>query len=266
MEFENKTVVITGGATGIGWETARAFLERGANVVLNGRREMKLQEAITGLDPTGKHVAYLAGDIGKPETARQLVRSAVQRFGGVDILVNNAGIAVAGRSDHVPQDRWEMLMQVNLLAPMRLSSLFVPAMVERGSGHIVNVSSVAGWIGAQGLSSYCASKFGLRGFSDSLAYELDGTGVRVTTVFPCFSRTPILDSPQYGYDERREVPEYLVSDPADVVANIVKGIRRNRRYVYPDRYARLIQYVTRLVPWAMPFIDRRLAAQSRRMA
>jgi len=260
----NRTVLITGAGGGFGRHMVRQFRAAGATLILTDVSDDALRDAI---EDAGSDIkASVAADLSTVEGCSAVAKLCTSHGVTPDILVNNAGIAVAGRSDHVPQDRWEMLMQVNLLAPMRLSSLFVPAMVERGSGHIVNVSSVAGWIGAQGLSSYCASKFGLRGFSDSLAYELDGTGVRVTTVFPCFSRTPILDSPQYGYDERREVPEYLVSDPADVVANIVKGIRRNRRYVYPDRYARLIQYVTRLVPWAMPFIDRRLAAQSRRMA
>ena len=145
---------------------------------------------------------------------------------------------------------------------MRLSSLFLPAMVERGSGHLVNISSVAGWIGAQGLSAYCASKFGLRGFGESLAYDLYGTGVQVTNIYPSFSRTPILDSPQYGFGERRDVPEYLVSEPADVVKRMIKGIRRNKLHVFPDRHSPIIHYVTRLVPWMVPFIDRRLSAQS----
>jgi short-subunit dehydrogenase len=179
-----------------------------------------------------------------------------------DILVNNAGIAVAGRLDHVPRARWETLMQLNLLAPMRLCDRFLPAMVERGSGHIVNISSIAGWIGSQGLSSYCASKFGLRGFGESLAGELKGTGVHVTNVYPCFSRTAILDSPQYGYEQRRGVPDYLVSDPADVVARVIAGVRRNRLHVFPDRHARVIHYVTRFVPWLVPLLDRRLHDQS----
>ena len=109
------------------------------------------------------------------------------------ILKVVAGIAVLGPQLAVPRDRWETLMQVNLLAPMRLCNGLVPGMVERGSGHIVNISSLAGWVGSHGMSAYCASKFGLRGFGESLAADLEGTGVNVTNVYPCFSRTPILD-------------------------------------------------------------------------
>ena len=179
-----------------------------------------------------------------------------------DILVNNAGLAVAGPHHKVPREQWETLMQLNLLAPMRLCDLFLQGMIDRGSGHIVNISSVAGWVGSQGLSSYCASKFGLRGFGEALAADLDRTGVHVTNVYPCFSQTPILDSPQYGYEQPRGVPAYLISEPSEVVARIIKSVRRDRLHVYPDRYSRLIHYITRLAPWAVPLLDRRMQAQS----
>ena len=179
-----------------------------------------------------------------------------------DILVNNAGLAAAGRLDHVPEERWEAVMQVNLLAPMRLCNRLVPAMIERGSGHIVNISSIAGWVGSHGLSAYCAAKFGLRGFGESLAADLEDTGVHVTNVYPCFSRTPILDSPQYGYEQVRLVPEYLVSEPSHVVANIIAGVRRNKPHVFPDKHARRIYYLTRFFPWLMPILSRRVQADA----
>ncbi|MDJ0905264.1 MAG: SDR family oxidoreductase [Woeseiaceae bacterium] len=255
----NRTVLITGAGGGFGIEMVRQFRAAGAKLLLTDVSDAALAHAI---DDAGSDLAgCLATDLATTEGCDALIELCASN-GAPDILINNAGIAVAGHADRVPRERWETLMQLNLMAPMRLCSLLIPGMIERGGGHIVNISSVAGWIGAQGLSSYCASKFGLRGYGDSLAYELDGTGVRVTTVFPCFSRTPILDSPQFGYDEPREVPEYLVSEPKDVVRRIVRGVRRNRRYVYPDRYARLVQYITRFTPWALPHIDRRLDAQS----
>jgi short-subunit dehydrogenase len=113
------------------------------------------------------------------------------------------------------------------------------------------------------MSSYCASKFGLRGFGMSLAADLSDTGVEVTNVYPCFSRTPILDSPQHGYEEQRTVPEYLISDPAHVVTRVLQGIRRNRLHVFPDKYARLIHYLTRFAPWLLRILDRRIQEQSK---
>jgi len=256
----NKTVLITGAGGGFGRHMVRQFRAAGATLILTDVSDDALRDAI---EDAGSDIkASVAADLATEEGCSAIAELCTFRDVTPDILVNNAGMAVAGRLDHVPQDRWETLMQLNLLAPMRLSNLFIPAMVERGSGHIVNISSVAGWIGAQGLSSYCASKFGLRGFGESLAHELKDTGVNVTNIYPCFSRTPILDSPQYGYEQRRAVPEYLLSEPADVVARILKGVRRNRSHVFPDSYGRIIHYVTRFAPWFLPTLDRRLSAQS----
>ena len=153
-------------------------------------------------------------------------------------------------------------MQLNLLAPMRLTRLLLPGMIERGSGHIVNISSLAGWVGSQGLSSYCASKFGLRGFGEALAADVEPDGIRVTNVYPCFSRTPILDSAQYGYDARRRVPEHLISEPADVVRRIIDGIRRDELHVFPDKHARRIHYLKRFVPWLLPLLERRMQSDA----
>lgn len=256
----NKTVLITGAGGGFGRHMVRQFRAAGAKLILTDISDEALRDAI---DDAGDNlVASLVADLATDEGCGTIAEDCASRNAAPDILVNNAGMAVAGRLDHVPRDRWEILMQLNLLAPMRLSNLFLPTMVERGAGHIVNISSIAGWLGSQGLSAYCASKYGLRGFGESLARDLRGTGVHVTNVYPCFSQTAILDSPQFGYEQPRGVPEYLISEPSDVVARMIKGVRRNRLHVFPDRHARLIHYVTRFVPWLVPLLDRRLHAQS----
>jgi NAD(P)-dependent dehydrogenase (short-subunit alcohol dehydrogenase family) len=256
----NKTVLVTGAGGGFGRHMVQQFRAAGAKLLLTDISDSALAQA---MDDAGSDlVGCVATNLATEKGCNALVEYCESSGITPDILVNNAGIAVAGRLDDVPANDWETLMHLNLLAPMRLSGLFVPAMVERGSGHIVNISSVAGWIGAQGLSAYCASKFGLRGFGESLAYDLHGTGVRVTNIYPSFARTPILDSPQYGFGEHRNVPEYLVSEPADVVRRMIKGIRRNKLHVFPDRHSPVIHYVTRFVPWLVPLIDRRLSAQS----
>ena len=112
------------------------------------------------------------------------------------------------------------------------------------------------------MTSYCASKFGLRGFGEALAADLEGTGVQVSNVYPCFSRTPILDSPQYGEDTKRAVPERLISEPADVVTNIIKGVRKNRLHIFPDRHARRIHYLQRYLPWTINLLHKRLRNRS----
>ena len=256
----NKTVLITGAGGGFGSHMVRQFRAAGAKLILTDIHDEALRDAID--DAGDDLVASVVADLSTGEGCDALVATCTSDNETPDILVNNAGIALAGRQDHVPKERWETLMQLNLLAPMRLCNEFLPGMIERGSGHVVNISSIAGWLGSQGLTSYCASKFGLRGYGESLARDLRGTGVHVTNVYPCFSRTAILDSPQYGYEEHRGIPAYLVSEPEDVVKRMIKGVGRNRLHVFPDTYSRLIHYVIRFTPWLVPVLDRRLHAQS----
>lgn len=256
----NKTVLVTGAGGGFGRHMVRQFRSAGGKLILTDVSDRALEDAI--VDAGDDLVTSLVADLATEESCKAIAEACASQDVVPDVLVNNAGIAAAGRLDHVPRERWEALMQINLLAPMRLCNLFIPGMIERGSGHIVNVSSIAGWIGSRGMSPYCAAKYGLRGFGESLARDLNGTGVQVSNVYPSFSQTAILDSPQYGFEQRRSIPAYLLSEPADVVAEVIKGVRRNRLHIYPDRYARLVHYVTRFVPWLVPRLDRRLHAES----
>ena len=250
----NKTVLITGASGGFGRPMVKQFHAAGAKLLLTDLSD----EALGAVrdDAGGNLIATFAADLATQSGVEAVVRTCSEHGTVPDILVNNAGIAHAGRPDHVPRERWETLIQLNLLAPMRLCDAFLPGMIERGSGHIVNISSLAGWVGARGMSSYCASKFGLRGFGESLSADLRGTGVHVTNVYPSFSQTPILDSPQYGYKRKRKVPSHLLSDPGDVVAAMVAGMRRNKLHVFPDKHARLSYYLLRFTPWVLPMLDR----------
>ena len=256
----NKTVLVTGAGGGFGGHMVKQFRAAGSRLVLTDVTEQALSPAVG--DAAGNLAGTVIADLSSQEGCEAVIEILTALELVPDILVNNAGLAVAGKMHDQPPEQWVKLMQVNLIAPMRLCHGFLPAMIERGSGHIVNISSVAGWLGSEGLSSYCASKFGLRGFGESLSAELADTGVRVTNVYPCFSRTSIINSPQYGYEERRVVPEYLISDPSKVVARIIRGIRRNKLHVFPDWYARPIHYTTRFAPWLMRMLDRLLQKQS----
>lgn len=256
----NKTVLITGAGGGFGRHMVRQFRDAGAKPVLTDLTDDALRDAAT--DAGNALVATLATDLATNAGCNAVIELCRSLDLVPDILVNNAGVGFAGRIDHVPQENWEALMQLNLLAPMRLVNHFIPQMVERGSGHIVNISSLAGWVGSHGMSAYCASKFGLRGFGVALAADLEDTGVQVTNVYPCFARTPILDSPRYGYEEPMEVPPGLISEPEDVVARMLDGIRQDRLHVFPDKHARRVHLLTRFVPWLIPILNRRMRAQA----
>ena len=256
----NRAVVLITGATGgFGRQMTRQFMAAGSRVILTDLDAGGLATLKAEFDTSSNQVlACITADLSSAEGCQVLFDAVQSENLQPDVLVNNAGIAVSGRIDHVPGDRWEALMQINLLAPMRLCDLFLPQMIKRGSGHIVNISSVAGWIGAPGIASYCASKFGLRGYSESLAVDVAELNIKVSTVYPYFSRTPILDSERFGYEERMAIPDDMVTDPADVVAAIIKGVKRNRLHIFPDKMARRIHYIRRYIPWMIPILNRRM--------
>jgi len=260
-DLQDKTVLITGAGGGFGLHMTRQFRDAGSRLILTDRNHESLSPAVT--EAGASLIFATTADLSTKEGCDALRAAVAAKNVVPDVLVNNAGVGVAGRIDNIPRDMWESLMQLNLLAPMRLCNAFLPGMVARNSGHIVNISSLAGWVGSHGLSAYCASKYGLRGFGEALAADLEETNIAVTNIYPCFSRTPILDSPQYGYEERRSVPEHIISEPADVVAEMLRGIRRNRLHVFPDKQARRIHWLTRLVPWAIPMLNRRLRDESK---
>ena len=263
-DIDNALVMVTGASGGFGAHLVEQLLAAGSRLIVTDQDDERLDGLRSRIADTDRIVAAIAADLGSADESRQLCRRIIELGCVPDVLINNAGIAIAGRPDHVPADRWEAVLDVNLFAPIRLTTEFLPHMIARGSGHVVNTSSLAGWVGSPYLSAYCASKFGLRGFGEALRLDLREHGIRVSTVYPSFSRTPILQSEQFGLDRRREVPEEMQSDPAVVVANILAGIRRNRADIFPDRTARFVHYLVRFVPAAIPLLQRRLDRMTRR--
>lgn len=194
--FKNKTVVITGGGTGIGRETAKKFLEQGANVVLNGRRDSMLKEAEQKLDPSGENIASHAGDISKPETARKLIQTAVDRFGGVDVLINNAGIFKPTPFLEHSEDDYNAYMNIILGGTFHASQAAIPEMQKRGGGSIVNTGSM--WatqaIAATPSSAYSAAKAGVHALTRNLAIEFAADHIRVNAVAPAVVETPVYNT------------------------------------------------------------------------
>lgn len=161
--------------------------------------------------------------------------------------------------DEVPAEKWETLIQVNLLAPMRLSSLFAADMIRRRQGHIVNISSASGWVVPPGMAHYGASKFALRGFSEGLLNEVKIYNVKVTAVYPFFSRTPILQSEQYGSlaKPKKEVPDFIITDPAKVMGKTIQAIIDDKPQVSPYLMANIISVIKRFLPQLLTLIFNR---------
>jgi NAD(P)-dependent dehydrogenase (short-subunit alcohol dehydrogenase family) len=194
MSLHNKTIVITGGGSGLGADAAKAARAAGANIVLNGRSKDKLVAVANEIDPTGKNVAIVDGDIGDPTTAERVIRAAVERFGGVDVLYNNAGIFGIKRLADV--SRADLYDYFNLMAGyFTMTQLAVAEMRKRGGGSIVNIGSIWAMQGVAATPSSvpAMAKGGIHALSRSLAIELAPEKIRVNVIAPAVVETPLFD-------------------------------------------------------------------------
>lgn len=194
MSLKDKVVIVTGGGTGIGADAANAFHAAGAKVVINGRREDALAQTASRIDPSGKRVAYMAGDIGQSDTGQRLAALAIERFGGVDILFNNAGVFEPKPFlDHTEND---LDGYMNLLRGyFTASQAVIPSMLKRGGGSIINIGSM--WalhaIAATPCSGSSTAKGGVHALTVNLAIEFAPNKIRVNAVAPAVVETPLFD-------------------------------------------------------------------------
>lgn len=263
-KLNNAVILITGAAGGFGRELTKQLLAKGSRLILTDLNLGTLQaevEAIQTKVTTGEVIQCLETDLATRVGCNYLYQQVRALNMPIDILINNAGIGMFGRMDEVPESKWEQLMEVNLMTPMRLSSLFVADMIARQQGHIVNISSLAGWISPAGMAHYSASKFGLRGFSEGLFNEVKPYNIKVTVVYPFFSRTPILQSARYGTfaQNPQALPDYLITEPAEVMAKTIQAIARDQLHVYPDRMGNMIHLLKQYVPQLFDLISDRFS-------
>lgn len=262
-DLRDAVIVLTGASGGFGQQFIRQTLMQGSQLILTDIDLPRLEAAADAICNTlgsqgqGKILQCVAADLSTPEGCDTLYAAVEHGRHKTDILINNAGIGMFGRFDETPEDKWEGLMQTNLIAPMRLIHRFVPDMIARRKGHIVNLSSLAGWVGTSGLATYSASKYGLRGFGEALMEELAPYNIHVTNVYPFFSKTPILNSPNYGTQVAPPLPDSVTTDPADVIRQVIQGIQKNKQHVFPDRTAKTVHWLKRLAPGILPRLMRR---------
>jgi NAD(P)-dependent dehydrogenase (short-subunit alcohol dehydrogenase family) len=186
MSFDGKTVLVTGGTSGIGRAAAEQFGDSGAQVIVTGRDETRGREVVNTIASGGGQARFIAADLAAPDGAQQLADAA----GQVDVLVNNAGIFPFGASHEIAIEDVKAVLDFNVVAPFTLLAAFVPGMIERGSGAIVNVSTMVASFGLPGMSAYGASKAALELLTKAWAAEYGPLGIRVNAVSPGPTRTP----------------------------------------------------------------------------
>ena len=245
-ETEQKVWFITGANRGIGAEIAKAALSAGDSVVVTGRNLQQLTEKFSYSD---KALA-LALDVTDISQALAAVEATIKHFGRIDVLVNNAGYGQLGVFEEIPQQDVERQFATNVFGLMHVTRAVLPVMRAQRSGRIFNLSSIGGALGFDAASVYCATKFAIEGFTESLALEVKGFGIEVNIVEPGFFRTDFLDSSsvQYGTAKVADYQEYSTAleqaysnvshqqagDPAKLGQVLVKLAKSD---VLPLRYA-----------------------------
>lgn len=207
MNLEGKRAVITGGGRGIGAAVAHLLAAEGASVVVSARSRDQVDAVAHELSGRGRQAGAVVCDVTEPADVENLARESARILGGVDILVNNAGIATSAPLKAVTLEAWNRIFAVNVTGTFLCTQAFLPGMLERGWGRVVNVASVAGKMGAPYISTYAASKHAVIGFTRAMAAEVAPKGVTVNAVCPGYVATEMTEQSVVRITEKTGLSE-----------------------------------------------------------
>ncbi len=245
--IQDSRVLITGASSGIGRALALELARQGAKLVLNARRRERLDELATEVAALGAEAEPAAGDVTLAEVRRAALDAAQARFGGLDALVNNAGTGAWGRFEQAAPERLLRIMEVNFFALVEMTRESLPLLRQGRDPIVVNIASILGHRAVPRSSEYCASKFAVRGFSESLRAELARQGVDVLVVSPGTTASEfvanLIEKPsEMGWPEQPAVPAAVVA------AQTVRAMRLGLHEIIPNRRGRLLVLLNRLAP------------------
>ena len=251
--WKGKVALVTGGSSGIGLAISKILASVGAHVWLVARNPERLQVAMREVEATRKSSDQVCGvapaDVTIAEQAAAAVEMVTQASGVPDLVVNSAGDTFPGYVQEISLETFRGLMDVNYFGTVNTIKSVLPGMLVRGSGHIINISSLAGFFGIYGYSAYTATKFAVRGFSDVLRMELKPRGIRVSIVFP-----PDTDTPQLAFEASLKPPETKILSgnarvlSADEVARItLRDAARGRYMIIPGLDGKLLYRLSGLL-------------------
>ena len=269
--LKNKTAAVTGAASGMGRMLAVRLADEGCHLALADTNEPGLKETVALVGGRVRVTTHVV-DVARREQVFSFADEAVARHGGVDLIINNAGVALGDLLDGVPLSDFEWIMGINFWGVVYGTMAFLPYLKKRREGHIVNVSSIYGILPMSNTGCYCASKFAVRGYTETLAQEMHGTSIRVSCVYPGGIRTNIARNARFNrtmFDLSREkaqgiYEERLLKTTADDAAKrIISGIRHNKIRILVGSASTTMDVLMRLMPATMSILT---GVVSRRVA
>jgi NAD(P)-dependent dehydrogenase (short-subunit alcohol dehydrogenase family) len=273
-DLSGRWALVTGAASGIGRATALALARRGADLAICDVDVAGLDGVRGEIEALGRAVLARTVDVADREQMRTFAENVHAEIPAVDILVNNAGVAVAATFVDITLEDWDWILGVNLVGVIHGCHFFLPRMIERGQGgHVVNISSTAGYLAAPTMSAYSATKFAVRGMSEAMRGELAVHGIGVTAVCPGIIDTPIVGKMRIrGGDveesRRRAVRIFTrrAYSPERLAEGILTAIRKNKIVAPITPEARAFWWIMRWCPWLAHRLNRRSAARIAREA
>lgn len=258
--FEDRNVYITGGSSGIGLTTAELLAAEGANVLILSRSQDRIGHALGEIEARRKserqRFSGMQLDVSQHDDVDRVMAEAVDRFGIPDLLINSAGKAVPRPFEEISFEQFDDIMRTNFYGAWSTIQALLPHMKKRGGGHIVNVSSMAGFIGVFGYADYGASKFAMMGLSETLRMELRQYDIRVSVLCP-----PDTDTPGYELENRTKPPETWaiggtakLIEPEVVARALLKGIRKERYMILANAEGWFIYLTKRYAPFVLDWM------------
>ena len=249
-------ILITGASSGIGEATARLFgMQKGYRVVLAARRKQRLVELANEIRSFGGVALPVATDITQLNQIENMIDTALGEYGQIDVLLNNAGFGRTKWLEQLDPTRdVELQLQVNLSGVIQTTRAVLPHMMERRSGHIINMASVAGLTGTPTYTIYAATKFGVRGFTEALRREVSIWDIHVTGIYPGSVSTEFQQ--HMGADRKTGIttPQFLRLTPQDVAQSVYRSVRRPRRMVIIPWFMRVSYWFNLFFPGLMDFM------------
>lgn len=248
QRFAGMVVVVTGSSSGIGAATARAFAAEGARVALTAPQSElpSLQALTTQMSSQGYTCAGFAVDVTKQDQIAAMVEQVLGRWGRIDLLINNAGVGYHGPFEEMPLDDFEKVIQINLLGAVRCLYAVLPGMIRQGAGQIVNIASAHSRRAHPRYAAYSASKYALRGLSDTLRMELAPLGIAVLTYCPPYTESRFFDNVLHTVGTIK--PQRAGASPEVVANGIVDATWRRKREVIVSLREKTLDWGNRCVP------------------